>query len=92
MEVMDARDYKRFNSMAWKRLNAGYDSPGCIVLDGPNEFVKGEEQKFGPHGYLTLEFNGPELVERVHLPEGTEIYKANDEPVAPRLAASPDYA
>ena len=37
--------------------------------------MKGEEKKFGPHGYLTLEFDGPELVERVHLPDGTEIYK-----------------
>jgi hypothetical protein len=32
-------------------------------------------KKFGPHGYLTLEFDGPHLTERVHLPHGTEIFK-----------------
>jgi hypothetical protein len=37
--------------------------------------VKGEEEKFGPHGYLTLDFDGPSLIERVHLPDGTEIFK-----------------
>jgi hypothetical protein len=37
--------------------------------------VSGEEAKFGPHGYLSLEFAGPSLIERVHLPDGTEIFK-----------------
>ena len=73
--VKNAPDHKRLNGIAWKRLNASNNAPGCIVLDGSNDLVKGEEKKFGPHGYLTLEFDGPELVERVHLPDGTEIYK-----------------
>jgi hypothetical protein len=75
MEVMDAPADRRINGIAWKRLSGSHDAPSCLVLDGPNPLVKGEEQKFGPHGYLTLDFDGPNLIERVHLPDGTEILK-----------------
>ena len=34
------------------------DSPSCLALDGPNPDIKGEEEKFVPHGYMTLELNG----------------------------------
>ena len=74
-EVMDAPDDRHLNGVAWKRLSADADAPSCLVLDGPNPLVKNEEQKFGPHGYLTLAFDGPKLIERVHLPDGTEIFK-----------------
>jgi hypothetical protein len=74
MEVMDAPVDRRLNGVAWMRLSANADAPACLVLDGPNPLVKGEEQKFGPHGYLTLDFKGTDLVERVHLPDGTEIF------------------
>lgn len=77
--VRNAQAQQRLNGISWKRLDGSADAPGCVVLDGPNLLVPGEEEKFGPHGYLTLEFNGPELVERVHLPEGTEIYRAKVE-------------
>ena len=52
------------------------DSPGCIVLDGPNADMKktADKKKFVPHGFMTLEFNGPKLIERVFLSNGTEIY------------------
>ena len=72
---MDAADENRVSGIVWKRLSASDDAPSCLVLDGRNPFIKNEEEKFGPHGYLTLKFNGPELVERVHLPDGTEIYQ-----------------
>ena len=74
-EVMDADVDRRLNGVAWMRLSASSDAPSCLVLDGPNPLVKGEAQKFGPHGYLTLDFDGPELIERVYLPDGTEIFK-----------------
>jgi hypothetical protein len=74
-EVMDAADENRVSGIVWKRLSASDDAPSCLVLDGRNPSIKNEEEKFGPHGYLTLKFNGPELVERVHLPDGTEIYQ-----------------
>jgi len=57
----------------WKRLAATADSPSCLALDGPNPDVKGEEQRFVPHGYMTLELNGPALTEHVHLANGKKI-------------------
>ncbi|MEA2840566.1 MAG: hypothetical protein QOF41_1896 [Methylobacteriaceae bacterium] len=74
-EVKNAPVDRQLSGITWNRLSATSDSPACLVLDGPNPLVPGEEKKFGPHGYLTLEFNGPNLVERVHLPDGTEIFK-----------------
>jgi hypothetical protein len=74
-EVMNAHDDVRLDGIAWKRLSASPDAPACLVLDGNNPLVQGEEKKFGPHGYLTLEFDGPNLIERVHLPDSTEIFK-----------------
>jgi Calcineurin-like phosphoesterase len=74
-EVIDAPTERQLNCVSWKRLSADANSPSCLVLDGPNPLITGEEQKFGPHGYLTLEFDGPHLTERVHLPHGTEIFK-----------------
>jgi Calcineurin-like phosphoesterase len=74
-EVLSASAGPSLSGITWKRLTATPEAPSCLVLDGPNPLVKGEEEKFGPHGYLTLEFNGPNLIERVHLPDGTEIFK-----------------
>lgn len=74
--VLDAPLSHRVGDVAWKRLSATTDSPACLVLDGPNPFVKDEEKKFGPHGYLTLDFDGPSLVERLHLPGGEEIFSS----------------
>jgi hypothetical protein len=72
---MNAHDDVRLDGIAWKRLSASPDAPACLVLVGHNPLVQGEEKKFGPHGYLTLEFDGPNLIERVHLPDSTEIFK-----------------
>lgn len=60
----------------WQRLSATSDSPSCIVLDGPNADMEddGDRKKFVPHGFMTLEFTGPKLVERVLLSNGTELY------------------
>jgi hypothetical protein len=77
--VTGAPDACSLYGVTWKRLAANANSPSCLALDGSNPLVKGEEEKFGPHGYLTLEFAGPNLTERVYLPDGTEIY---DSPVA----------
>jgi Calcineurin-like phosphoesterase len=75
-EVTGAPIDRAVNDITWRRLSATTDSPPCLVLDGRNPLVPGEEDKFSPHGYLTLEFNGPELIERVHLPAGTEIFQS----------------
>jgi calcineurin-like phosphoesterase family protein len=74
--VRSAPTSHNLGGIAWKRLSAGQYAPPSIVLDGRNPLVPGEEDKFGPHGYLTLDFDGPKLIERVHLPDGTAIYQA----------------
>jgi hypothetical protein len=57
----------------WKRLEGTEASPACLALDGPNRDIKEGGDKFVPHGFMTLEFDGPNLVERVHLSDGTEL-------------------
>ena len=73
--MTNAPTEKSLDGVAWKRLAANDEAPSCLVLDGRNPLVPGEEDKFGPHGYLTLDFDGPNLIERVHLPDGKEIFK-----------------
>ncbi len=75
-EVRNAPAEHTQGAVSWKRLTTTADSPSCLALDGPNPDIKGEEQKFVPHGFMTLEFNGPALTERVFLSDGTEIYSA----------------
>jgi hypothetical protein len=56
---------------AWWRLAGKEGVPTGLVLSGPNPYLVGEEAKFGPHGYVSLEFDGPHLKEIYHDPEGT---------------------
>ena len=61
---------------SWRRLEKKDNVPGCIVLDGPNAAMKkdSDRKRFVPHGFMTLELNGPSLTERVFLSDGTEIF------------------
>jgi hypothetical protein len=59
----------------WKRFNASQDCPSGVILDGPNPYMVGEEDKYPPHGYATLEFNGAIVTERVHLADGRVIFQ-----------------
>ena len=60
----------------WHRLPATAQAPACLVLDGENhDMVKeAHQRKFVPHGFMTLRFQGSDLVERVHLSDGTELF------------------
>ncbi len=49
--------------------------PACVVLEGANTLILGEEEKFSPHGYAVLVFNGPELREEVRTADGQVIYE-----------------
>jgi hypothetical protein len=57
----------------WRRVEGKNLVPGAIVLDAPNRYVPGEEEKYGANGYLTLEFDDRRLNERVHDPDGTIV-------------------
>jgi Calcineurin-like phosphoesterase len=47
--------------------------PGAEILDGPNPYIQGHEAKYGPHGYLTLDFDGALLQETVRDAEGNAL-------------------
>jgi hypothetical protein len=61
----------------WRELprNATTGAPRALLLDGPNPYVEGHKDEYGPNGYVTLEFDGPHLTEHYFLPEGTELHK-----------------
>jgi hypothetical protein len=59
----------------WRRFETKNMVPGGLVLDGPNPYIQGHETEYGPHGYMTLEFQGQHLVEVIHNPTGEEIYR-----------------
>jgi len=73
-EVRQAPEVGRAPGVTWHRLEGNDKAPACDLLDGRNPYIKGKEEKFLPHGYMTLEFAGPKLTERMHLPDGTEIW------------------
>lgn len=60
---------------SWYRLGSNNMIPGGLLLDGPNAHVKDHEDKYGPNGYMFLEFDGPRLNEIVQDPSGTVIYE-----------------
>jgi Calcineurin-like phosphoesterase len=60
-------------SVSWKRMSATNDSPSCLALDGPNPDIPKQQDQFVPHGFMTLEFDGPKLTERVFLSDGQEV-------------------
>jgi len=63
----------------WRRSPAqnkkGNMLPGCVVLEGRNEFIKGEEDRFLPHGYAVLTLDGPTMKEQMLDPEGKVLYE-----------------
>jgi hypothetical protein len=48
--------------------------PGGLILEGPNPYIKGHENDYGPNGYMTLELNGDRINEIVQMPDGSIIY------------------
>ena len=63
-----------WRAMPGKGSNPPHIVPPSLLLDGPNPYVAGYEDDYGPNGYLTLEFDGPNLYETIHLPDGTIVY------------------
>lgn len=52
----------------------GHRLSRAVVLEGPNQFIPGEEEKFLPHGYAVLKFDGTHLEEEVRSATGQVIY------------------
>jgi len=51
------------------RVPGGLTVPGAIVLDGSNPYLGDEADQYGPHGYVTLEFEGDKLYETFYVPQ-----------------------
>ena len=47
----------------WVSLPENDDAPAAQVLDGPNKYIRGEENRYSPHGYVSLDIDGDECVE-----------------------------
>lgn len=60
---------------AWRQVAAKNMVPGGLILEGPNPYLEQHADQYGPHGYMTLEFNGDRLNEIVHTPDGTIAYE-----------------
>ncbi len=64
----------------WRRVAAktddnGHAIPQALVLEGRNPYLGDEAEKFSPHGFGTLIFDGPGLVEQVRDCTGSVIYE-----------------
>jgi hypothetical protein len=57
------------------RVIEGNTLPSVAVLEGPNPYILGEEEKFSPHGYAVITLEGPVLKEQVREPTGKVIYE-----------------
>jgi hypothetical protein len=59
----------------WRKVDKKKNTPGGLILEGPNLYIKGHENEYGPHGYMTLEFDGARLNEIVHAPDSSVVYE-----------------
>jgi len=72
-DAQDLPEDHRQGEAIWRRHPGTDKAPTGLVLDGPNPFIFKKEKKYSPHGYMTIEFDGPRLIERVHDPLGHTI-------------------
>jgi Calcineurin-like phosphoesterase len=59
---------------AWRKVASKNMVPGGLILEGPNPYIPGHVDEYGPNGYMTLELNGRHLNEIVHTPDGSVAY------------------
>src|SRR5262249_41446364 len=50
-----AEPARQTGDFTWYRLRPRNLIPGGLLLDGPNPYVAGHEQQYGPNGYAVLE-------------------------------------
>lgn len=64
---------KPLTEPGWQSVSGKNLVPGARVLDGPNRYVEGKADRYGPNGYVVLELDDRELRERYMTPEGVEL-------------------
>jgi len=55
----------------WYQAEGANGVPGALILDGPNPYLTGHENEYGPHGYVGIELRDDSLVETVYGADGT---------------------
>ncbi|HMF93041.1 MAG TPA: metallophosphoesterase [Vicinamibacterales bacterium] len=73
------RETKLFGATApaaatWQIVSGKNLVPGARVLDGKNVYTGDHPNDYGPNGYVTLEFDGPNLFEIVHEADGHVLW------------------
>jgi len=68
-------EIQKNGGVTWRRMPAAGFAPSGLILDGPNPYIPGEEQRFGPQGYLSLEFKDNKLNEIVHAADRTRLFE-----------------
>jgi hypothetical protein len=63
--------------VTWRKLAAKPAVPSAVILDGPNPYIKGEEDTYSPHGYVSLELRGKKLHETYWTPDGCNAREAD---------------
>lgn len=64
---------KNADGSQWHQLDARSDVPSGLLLDGPNIYLPGHEDRYGPHGYVSIELGQDSLQETVHAADGTVL-------------------
>ncbi len=57
----------------WQHVPGKNLVPGAKILDGPNKYVDGNPHKYGPNGYVVLEFDDCDMRELYLNPDGTPL-------------------
>jgi hypothetical protein len=57
----------------WVNLVPVANAPRATVFDGPNLWIPEDPMAYSPHGFLTLDFDGPNLFETYYLPNRIAI-------------------
>lgn len=60
---------------AFRRIATKNLVPGGIILDAPNPYVEDSPEKYGANGYVTLDFDGRNLNETIHAPDGAVVHE-----------------
>ena len=66
-------DFQLAEGKVWRNVPAKNLIPGALVLDAPNRYVEGEEERYGANGYVTLEFDEDHMTEHIHDPDGSVL-------------------
>lgn len=60
----------------WRRVPARDLVPSGLLLDMPNPWIEDHGERYGIHGFVTLEFEGTSMTEIFHAADGQELRRS----------------